>query len=253
MRRRSQSSALAVLDPSVTTVCLSPPLSRSLQMSSAWMGRSQSPRHGGGGGGRSHGIDLNAAHIESTGVRENADDVGAATITIVGTGGAGTNFNNGMQIRGNSLITSVDGNIAITGTAGTGSSFSYGVYAYRLRNDFFDRKRGSTRRRLRSTAPQRAIHRTVLLSTSNTAVEKPHHQRGREHLHHRPGGGGTGIWFYRSYETISSTGTGADAATITIASDGARCGHSSGLVRTLPAWTGLSRSMGRVPPSPRSM
>lgn len=84
---------------------------------------------GGGGGVGNHGVDLNAAHIESTGVRADANDVGAATITIVGVGGDGTRFNNGLRIRGNSLITSVDGNIAITGTTVTGSHSSYGIHA----------------------------------------------------------------------------------------------------------------------------
>ena len=59
--------------------------------------------------------------MESTG--SGAD---AAEITITGTGGAGTNVNQGVAITGtDSKVTSADGNISINGTGGAGSNNNY--------------------------------------------------------------------------------------------------------------------------------
>ena len=81
-----------------------------------------------GNGSSFYGVDIKSADlIESTGI--GAD---AATITIDGTGGAGSRTNYGVQLLGATTdITSVDGNIRIVGQGGgDGSSDSnYGVYS----------------------------------------------------------------------------------------------------------------------------
>jgi hypothetical protein len=71
------------------------------------------------------GIQLElGAHVTSTGTGATA-----ATIGLNGTGGAGTTATRGVDLAfAGTLLTSVDGNIAITGQGGTGSSdFSEGV------------------------------------------------------------------------------------------------------------------------------
>lgn len=72
---------------------------------------------GGSGSGQSHfGVHLDAIdRIQSTGTGVNA-----ATITIDGTGGSGTDFNIGVHLFGNLMeVTSVAGAISITGQGGT--------------------------------------------------------------------------------------------------------------------------------------
>jgi hypothetical protein len=67
-----------------------------------------------------NGIFLhNGATISSTGLGASA-----GTITLNGTGGAGTALNMGVRIDGSgTAISSVDGNVQITGTGGSGSTF----------------------------------------------------------------------------------------------------------------------------------
>jgi filamentous hemagglutinin family protein len=73
---------------------------------------------GGGTGGDHHGISLtSAASITSTGT-----GAGAATVTLHGTGGAGTLQNRGVFLSGvDTAVTSEDGAISVTGIGGAGS------------------------------------------------------------------------------------------------------------------------------------
>jgi hypothetical protein len=67
------------------------------------------------------GVYLHAgALVVSTGVGP-----GAGTITLIGTGGAGTSLNIGVEIAdAGSLVSSIDGDIAIVGTGGAGTTNS---------------------------------------------------------------------------------------------------------------------------------
>ena len=72
---------------------------------------------GGGGTGTNHfGIRTTAAIFESTGTGINA-----ATITLNGTGGDGTDWGVGLGMLNDSVIRSVDGNVLLVGTGGHGS------------------------------------------------------------------------------------------------------------------------------------
>ncbi|WP_171187690.1 tail fiber protein, partial [Alienimonas chondri] len=169
---------------------------------------------GAGTGNGNYGVYVSDIEtIASTGTGPDA-----ATITIDGTGGAGTSFNYGVYLRGSTTdVTSVVGDIAITGQgAGIGVN-NYGVWAS------FIETISST-----GTGPDAATitidgtggagtlnNYGVYLrgsSTDVTSVDGAISITGQ--------GGGTGIDNYGVYAsgigTITSTGTGADAATITI-------------------------------------
>ena len=82
---------------------------------------------GDGSGNANHGIYVRTgANISSTGVGSNA-----AMLTFDGTGGIGTSSNYGTHFAGAGIkVTSIDGDIDITGTGGDGSSTSnIGIYA----------------------------------------------------------------------------------------------------------------------------
>ncbi|MEM7111121.1 MAG: hypothetical protein AAF614_01725 [Chloroflexota bacterium] len=80
----------------------------------------------GGGNGtnqRNYGVRMLLDKIESTGTGTNA-----ATITIIGTGGMGTNANSGVSIEGPSTdIISVEGNITIMGEGGPSTTNNVGI------------------------------------------------------------------------------------------------------------------------------
>ncbi len=80
---------------------------------------------GNGTGSENEGISLtNFGRVHSSGLGEDA-----ATIDLVGTGGSGSRFNNGVWISSSSVgISSFDGAVSITGTGGNGSEdFNRGI------------------------------------------------------------------------------------------------------------------------------
>ncbi len=171
---------------------------------------------GDGSSNGNYGIYLsNGAVVESTGT--GAD---AATVTLHGTGGAGTSGNYGVRLNGtNTAVRSEAGNLSITGVGGDGSSDNnYGIY---LLSGAVVESTGTG-----ADAATVTLHGTggtgtfnnsgVRLAGTNTAVRS---EAGNLSIT-GVGGDGTGVGNFgillTSGSVVESTGTGADAATVTL-------------------------------------
>ncbi len=79
-----------------------------------------------GQGAISGTADANRGVLLSGGAAIN--NIGTGAINIMGTGGDGTNFNYGVELKGGTIVQSDDGSISINGTSGLGSgSSNYGI------------------------------------------------------------------------------------------------------------------------------
>ncbi len=176
---------------------------------------------GNGSGFNNHGVFVNLIEtISSTGTGSDA-----AKITITGTGGAGTDSNRGVVLFGSTTdVTSVAGDITITGTGGNGSSDShYGVFIESI-EAISSTGTGSDAAKITITGTGGAgtsdNYGVILfgITTDVTSVAGDITITGT-------GGNGSSSGNYgvliESIETISSTGTGGNAAKITITGTGA--------------------------------
>jgi RHS repeat-associated protein len=182
----------------------------------------------GGDGSESfnEGVEITySAVVSSTGM-----DANAAKIAIHGTGGAGTNYNQGVYISDGTQVTSVDGDIQITGQGGDGSSsFNPGV---RISFGGIVSSTGTGSDAARITidgtgGAGTANNYGVWMNVSGTRVTSV---AGDIQITGQ-GGAGSGFANYgvrlSDRGLVSSTGTGAAAATITIDGTGGGIGGSS--------------------------
>ena len=171
------------------------------------------------GQGSHDGIGFFGGQVRSTGIGTDA-----ATITLNGTAGAGNGSSQGVVIdNSGTLISSVDGNISVTGQGGTGGNFNRGVS---IESAAVVESTGTT-----SDAATIAINGTggdgtstdgVTIQSSNTLVTS--RQGAIQITGTTPATGDEGVQISGS-AVVSSTGTGTDAATITI--DGTSGNNSS--------------------------
>jgi hypothetical protein len=186
------------------------------------------------GAGTSESLDRvrisNQAIVQSTGTGSSA-----ATITITGTGGDGTRFNDGVEIgAAGGSVTSVDGDIRIQGTGGTGpDGFSHGV---NLSNNGSVTSTGSgadaaTITVMGAGGAGGIAHRGVTLSEAGSTISSIEGDISLTGT----GGGGTnshhvGVGLHLGAR-VESTGTGSNAATITINGTGGTGGTGSSFNR----------------------
>ncbi|MGD2169558.1 MAG: filamentous hemagglutinin N-terminal domain-containing protein [Chlamydiota bacterium] len=177
----------------------------------------------GGGDGTSTG-NIGILMSDGAAVRSTGTTTDAATITFAGTGGSGTSNNHGIEITGTSCgISSSVGNISLTGDVDTpSSSTNYGIY---INSAGFIESTGTTSDAATitlngtgaGTSSGRGI--TFLEVSSFTSVNGDISLTGVG-----TGGGTSSDGVVMRNTTISSTGTGASAANITI--DGTSNGSS---------------------------
>ncbi|MBG79022.1 MAG: hypothetical protein CL570_08360 [Alphaproteobacteria bacterium] len=174
-----------------------------------------------------YGLQIhNDATISSTGT--GAD---AATITLNGTGGDGGDNNSGLSISGSSIVTSIDGNITLNGQGGSrangGSNYSHGL----LLSDSTVSSTGTS-----ASAATITINGTggggngSNYGISTNSAQLITSVMGAVVLDGTGGGsigGGSNHYGVRADGTISSTGTGADAATITLNGTGGGTQHNN--------------------------
>ncbi len=175
---------------------------------------------GNGSGSHNYGVFVNLIEtISSTGTGNDA-----AKITITGTGGAGTNNNYGVYLDGSTTdVTSVAGDITITGTGGNGSgSHNYGVFV-NLIETISSTGTGNDAAKITITGTGGAGTNNnygVYLLGSTTDVTSVAGDIAITGV----GGNGSSDSNFGVYvtgiETISSAGTGSDAAKITITGTG---------------------------------
>lgn len=183
--------------------------------------------YGGSGGANNYGIFMaSGAKIASTGT-------GAAigAITLNGTGGAGTTTNYGILLDGTGTsLSSVDGNIDLTGVGGNGSGASNSGIV--MQNSATIASTGTT-----VDAATITLHGTagtgvngnmgIQISGANAAgvkeISSAYGDISLTGIAAGTGNGNRGIYLSAKAD-IESTGTGADAATITISGTGANGG-----------------------------
>ena len=158
-----------------------------------------------------------AAMVESTGTGANA-----ATITIMGTGGGGTLGNLGVTVgEANTIVTSVDGDIAIIGTGGNGSATNNGGILITGLVQSTGTATDAAQILINGTGGGgTADHRGVLIANADAKVTSVD---GNINI---TGVGGTGSSSQNTGVQVTtggvveSTGTDANAATITITGTG---------------------------------
>lgn len=178
-------------------------------------------RAGDGTGDDNHGVDMGGLDtISSTGTGP-----GAATITIDGTGGDGTDHNFGIY-SADSAVTSVDGAISFTGIGGDGTSVNnYGV-RFVGGNQISSTGTGvdAATITIDGTGGNSGDHNygvEVRNSTSITSID------GDIAITGQGGSGGWGIGTALNAANISSTGTGVDSALVTIVGTGGTGGTNN--------------------------
>lgn len=171
-----------------------------------------------------HGVYLHSETI----VESTLDQAVGGTITIVGAGGDGTNANRGVVLSGaGTSITSVFGNIDITGVGGhrpeSNSSSNYGVSIESI-DTIKSSGTGTDAATITISGTGGAGSNSnygVNLSGENSVITSV---EGDIQIVGQGGGNGVGQYNHGVYGasmgTISSTGTEATAATITIIGDG---------------------------------
>ncbi|MCL4207851.1 MAG: autotransporter-associated beta strand repeat-containing protein, partial [Pirellulaceae bacterium] len=155
-----------------------------------------------------------------TSVSSTASGATAGTITIEGTGGSGTNSNDGVALGDSTTkVTSVDGDISITGVGNGSGGANVGVTLYNI-DTIASTGTGANAAKITihgTGGNGTSSNRGVYLSGSTTDVTS---EAGDIMITGVGGGGGAGIANYGVYldgiEKISSTGMGADAAMISI-------------------------------------
>ena len=170
---------------------------------------------GGDSSSGNYGIHLgNGTTVQST-----ATGADAAAITLDGTGGTGTHNNHGVRIESSGTqVTSVDGDILITGRGGDGSSSTnLGVWVrYAAVISSTGAGADAATVTLDGTGGNSTFNnfgvRIENFGTQVTSVEGDILITGRGD---GSGGGNHGVWVL-SAAVVSSTGTGTDAATITL-------------------------------------
>ncbi|WP_197998444.1 tandem-95 repeat protein, partial [Gimesia aquarii] len=176
-------------------------------------------------GSHNYGVILQGGSVSSTAVGTDA-----ATITIDGTGGTGTDYNHGVFIAAGS-VTSVDGAVAITGTGGGNGSNNWGIH--------------TSNGAITSTGTGTNAATITIDGTGGTGTGERNYgthlwASGLEYdlvtsvdgnivINGQGGSGAGGVQYglLTSNGTISSTGTGPEAATITINVNGGTGGSSN--------------------------
>jgi hypothetical protein len=204
-----------------------------------------------GRGGNDAGTPIHyGVYLHSgTSVSSTASGATAGTITIHGTGGAGTDNNYGAYLVGSTTdVTSEDGDISITGVGGDGSGGgNYGVYLASIET-IASTGTGADAAKITihgTGGNGTAINHGVFLHSSTTDVTSVDGDISITGVGNGSGNGSRGV-FVDTIETIASTGTGVDAAKITIHGTGGNGVHNNYGVQLSASTTNVTSVKGDI-------